>query len=258
MSIRIKTSEELKIMWQANQIVARTHELLSKHVKPGVTTMALDQLAKNYIESQGATPSFLNYHGYPGSICASINDEVVHGIPGDDQVIEDGDVVSLDIGAYYKGYHGDAARSYAVGNASDEANRLVEVTRQSFFEGMKYAKPGCHLYQISSAIQSYVESNGYSIVRDLVGHGIGKELHEDPQIPNYKPMGRGPKLQVGMTLAIEPMVNAGRYDVRTLGDDWTVVTLDGSLSAHYENTIVITETGHELLTMLQPKGDING
>lgn len=258
MSIRIKSSEELKLMWEANQIVARTHELLAKHVQPGVTTLALDQLAKDYIERQGARPSFLNYHGYPRSICTSINNEVVHGIPSGEQSINDGDVVSLDIGAYYKGYHGDAARSYAVGNASEEAQRLVKVTRQSFFEGIKYAKPGCHLYQISAAIQKYVESNGYSVVRDLVGHGIGKELHEDPQIPNYKPMGRGPKLQVGMTLAIEPMVNAGRFDVRTLNDDWTVVTLDGSLSAHYENTIVITETGHKLLTMLQPEGDIDG
>ncbi len=258
MSIRIKSKDELTIMWEANQIVARTHQLLSEAIEPGVTTYELDKLAKDYIESQGAKPSFLDYHGYPASICASLNDEVVHGIPNKQQVINDGDVVSIDIGAYYNGYHGDAARSYAVGNASDEAKRLIEVTKQSFFEGMKYAKPGCHLHQISAAIQKYVESNGYSVVRDLVGHGIGKELHEDPQVPNYKPMGRGPKLQVGMTLAIEPMVNAGRFDVRTLNDDWTVVTLDGSLSAHYENTIVITDAGHELLTMLKSEGDTNG
>ncbi len=258
MSIHIKSKDELTIMWEANQIVARTHQLLSEAIKPGVTTYELDKLAKDYIESQGAKPSFLDYHGYPASICASVNDEVVHGIPNKQQVINDGDVVSIDIGAYYNGYHGDAARSYAVGNASDEAKRLIEVTKQSFFEGMKYAKPGCHLHQISAAIQKYVESNGFSVVRDLVGHGIGTELHEDPQVPNYKPIGRGPKLQVGMTLAIEPMVNAGRFDVRTLNDDWTVVTLDGSLSAHYENTIVITDAGHELLTMLKSEGDTNG
>ena len=256
MSIRIKSKEELAIMAEANQIVARTHKVLFEALKVGVTTHDLDKLAKDYIESQGAVPSFLNYGGYPASVCISINDEVVHGIPGKDQVIEDGDLVSIDIGAYYKGYHGDAARSYAVGNASAEAKRLVEVTKQSFFEGMKFAKPGCHLHQISAAIQNYVESNGYSVVRDLVGHGIGKELHEDPQVPNYKPRGRGPKLQPGMTLAIEPMVNEGRYDVRVLSDDWTVVTLDGSLSAHYENTIVITETGYELLTVLD-QGDQN-
>lgn len=258
MSISIKSNEELSRMREANQIVARTHHLLSEAIKPGVTTYDLDQLAKNYIESQGARPSFLNYHGYPASICASINEEVVHGIPNKQSVIRDGDVVSIDIGAYYQGYHGDAARSYAVGNASEEAKRLIAVTKQSFFEGMNYAKPGCHLHQISAAIQEYVESNGFSVVRDLVGHGIGKDLHEDPQIPNYKPIGRGPKLRVGMTLAIEPMVNVGRYNVRTLNDDWTVVTLDGSLSAHYENTIVITDTGHELLTMLESEGDTNG
>jgi len=257
MSISIKSTEELKIMREANQIVARTHELLSNAIKPGVTTGELNQLALDYIASQGAKASFLNYHGYPGAICASVNEEVVHGIPGD-RVIRDGDVVSIDIGALYKGYHGDAARSYTVGNASEEAKRLVRVTKESFFEGMKYAKPGCHLHQISAAIQKHIESNGYSVVRDLVGHGIGKALHEDPQIPNYKPMGRGPKLRPGMTLAIEPMVNVGRFDVRTLSDDWTVVTLDGSLSAHYENTIVITDTGHDLLTVLEQSGDRNG
>jgi len=257
MSISIKSTEELKIMREANQIVARTHELLSNAIKPGVTTGELNQLALDYIASQGAKASFLNYHGYPGAICASVNEEVVHGIPGD-RVIRDGDVVSIDIGALYKGYHGDAARSYTVGNASEEAKRLVRVTKESFFEGMKYAKPGCHLHQISAAIQKHIESNGYSVVRDLVGHGIGKALHEDPQIPNYKPMGRGPKLRPGVTLAIEPMVNVGRFDVRTLSDDWTVVTLDGSLSAHYENTIVITDTGHDLLTVLEQSGDRNG
>ena len=258
MSIRIKSSEELAVMREANQIVARTHEVLSGAIGPGVTTYELDRLAKDYIESQGAKPSFLNYHGYPASICASVNDKVVHGIPNKKEVIQDGDVVSIDIGAYYKGYHGDAARSYAVGNASLEAKRLVRVTEESFFEGMRFAKPGCHLHEISAAIQNYVEKNGYSVVRDLVGHGIGKDLHEDPQVPNYKPKGRGPKLKPGMTLAIEPMVNQGRYEVNVLSDDWTVVTRDGSLSAHYENTIVITETGHELLTVPERSGDADG
>ncbi len=257
MSISIKSGAELEVMREANQIVARTHHMLSEVIKPGVSTYELDQLAKQYIESQGATPSFLNYHGYPASICASVNDKVVHGIPSEKEVIQEGDVVSIDIGAYYKGYHGDAARSYAVGEADEDAKRLVRVTEESFFEGMKYAKPGCHLHQISEAIQKYVEKNGYSVVRDLVGHGIGKDLHEDPQVPNYKPAGRGPKLKPGMTLAIEPMVNAGRFDVRVLADEWTVVTFDGSLSAHYENTIVITETGHELLTVLERSGDSN-
>lgn len=257
MSISIKSKKELTIMREANQIVARTHQLLSEAIKPGVSTLELDKLAHDYITSQGAKPSFLNYHGYPASICASVNDQVVHGIPDKNQIIRDGDVVSIDIGAHYKGYHGDAARSYAVGKASDAAKRLVQVTEESFFAGMAYAKPGCHLHQISAAIQDYVESHGYSVVRDLVGHGIGKALHEAPQIPNYKPMGRGPKLRPGMTLAIEPMVNEGRFDVRTLNDNWTVVTLDGTLSAHYENTIVITDTGHELLTMLERSGDSN-
>ncbi len=256
MAILLKSDFEIEIMREANQIVAIAHDLIAQAIKPGLTTYDLDLIARDYIQSQGGQPSFLNYHGYPASICASVNEEVVHGIPSKEQVIRDGDVVSIDIGAYYKGYHGDAARSYAVGNASEEARRLVAVTKQSFFEGMKYAKPGCHLHQISAAIQKYVESNGYSVVRDLVGHGIGKELHEEPQVPNYKPMGRGPKLQKGMVLAIEPMVNAGRFDVRTLSDNWTVVTLDGSLSAHYENTVVITETGYELLTMLN-QGDSN-
>lgn len=250
MSIIIKSNNEVKKMREACLIVAKTHAEIAAMLEVGITTHALDQFAKKYITSQNAVPSFLNYHGYPASICISINDEVVHGIPNKKRKIMDGDVVSIDIGAYYKGFHGDAARSYVVGNGSEEAKRLVEVTEASFFEGMKHAKPKNHLYEISMAIQNYVESNGCSVVRDLVGHGIGKALHEEPQIPNYKPLGRGPRLQKGMTLAIEPMVNAGRYDVRTLSDDWTVVTLDGTLSAHYENTVLITDTGYELLTVL--------
>ncbi len=179
---------------------------------------------------------------------------MVHGIPSKRRFIQDGDVVSIDIGAYYNGYHGDAARSYVVGNGSKDAEDLVAITKASFFEGLKYAKPGRHLHEISAAIQNYCEANACSVVRDLVGHGIGKDLHEEPQIPNYKPIGRGPKLQPGMTLAIEPMVNFGRYDVRTLDDDWTVVTLDGSISAHYENTVLITDSGYELLTLIDQGG----
>lgn len=256
MAILIKNDQEIQMMREANLIVARTHQVLAEALEIGKTTYELDQIAKEYITSQNAKPSFLNYHGYPATTCISINDEVVHGIPSKLRKIQDGDVVSIDIGALHNGYHGDAARSYVVGNGADEANRLVEITKQSFFEGMKYAKPGNHLHQISAAIQNYVEANGCTVVRDLVGHGIGKNLHEEPQIPNYKPIGRGPKLQKGMTLAVEPMVNLGRFEVKTLNDDWTVVTLDGSLSAHYENTILITDTGYELLTVLE-QGDYN-
>ncbi len=250
MAIHIKNHSEIEKMRKAGELVGKTHELLAEHVKVGITTLELDQIAEKYIIEHGATPSFKGYHGYPATVCTSINDEVVHGIPGA-RTIEDGDIISLDIGAYLDGYHGDAARSYAVGNASDDAIKLIEITKQSFYEGLKYVKPGNHLFQISAAIQQYVESNGYSIVRDLVGHGIGQELHEEPQIPNYKPIGRGPKLVAGMVLAIEPMVNSGKYDVEILDDDWTVVTKDGSLSAHYENTVLVTEEGYELLTLHQ-------
>lgn len=254
MSILIKSDHEMVIMRVANQIVARTHKIVADAIRPGISTYELDKIAETYIRSQKATPSFLGYGGFPGSVCISINEEVVHGIPSKHIKVQEGDLISVDIGAYFGGYHGDAARSYVVGEGTEEAKELVKVTRNSFFEGMKFAKPGCHLYEISAAIQNYAESRGFSIVRDLVGHGIGKDLHEEPQIPNYKPIGRGPKLQKGMVLAIEPMINAGRYDVKTLNDDWTVVTLDGSLSAHYENTILITDTGYELLTMLE-QGD---
>lgn len=256
MAILIKSKEEINIMRDANRIVEETHQLLAKAIGIGVSTYDLDCIAEEYIRRQKAVPSFLNYGGFPATICASLNEEVVHGIPSKNKVIKDGDLLSIDIGAYYNGYHGDAARSYIIGTGSEEAKKLLRVTKQSFFEGIKFAKPGNHLYQISKAIQDYVEANGFSIVRDLVGHGIGKDLHEDPQVPNYKPVGRGPKLEKGMVLAIEPMVNAGRYEVLTLEDDWTVVTLDKSLSAHYENTLVITDTGCELLT-LQDQGDLD-
>ncbi len=250
MAIHVKNQEEIEKMRQAGELVARTHELLEQHIKVGISTYALDQLAEEFIRSHGATPSFLGYNGYPASICASINDEVVHGIPNKRRIIQDGDIVSIDIGAYLNGYHGDAARTHAVGNVDDEALRLIRVTEESFFEGLKFVKAGNHLHEISAAIQKHVEKNGYSIVRDLVGHGIGTEMHEEPKIPNFKPIGRGPKLVAGMVLAIEPMVNIGRYDVRILGDDWTIVTLDGSKSSHYENTVLVTETGYELLTLV--------
>jgi len=248
MAIHIRSNAEIEKLREAGAIVAPTHKLLEQYIKPGVSTYELDQLAEKFILSKGATPSFKGYGGFPGTICASINDEVVHGIPSHSRILKDGDIISLDIGAYLNGYHGDAARTHAVGHVDDEALRLIQVTQESFFEGVKYAKPGHHLHEISGAIQKYVESNGFSVVRDLVGHGVGTELHEEPQIPNYKPIGRGPKLQVGMVLAIEPMVNSGDYAVRVLDDEWTVVTHDGSLSAHYEHTIVITDKGHELLT----------
>ncbi len=250
MAILIKNKQEIDLMREAGKIVALTHQLLGEQIRAGMTTYELDRIAEEFIRSKDAVPSFKGYNGYPASVCISINNEVVHGIPSKKRKIFEGDIVSLDIGAIYKGYHGDAARTHAIGSVSPEAEHLIQVTRESFYEGIKLAKAGNHLHEISEAIQRYVESNGCSVVRDLVGHGIGKDLHEEPQIPNYKPIGRGPKLQVGMTLAIEPMVNAGRYEVRVLEDDWTVVTLDRSLSAHYENTILITEDGCELLTVI--------
>ncbi len=241
MSVTIKSGKEIELMKEAGNILAIVHDELKQYVKPGITTMDIDKKGEEIIRKLGCIPSFLNYNGYPASICVSVNDEVVHGIPSKDRYIQDGDIVSLDAGVIYKGYHSDAARTWAVGNISDEAKKLIEVTRQSFFEGIKFAKEGYHLNDISIAIQEYVESFGFSVVRDLVGHGIGTALHEDPEIPNFRQKRRGIKLQAGMTLAIEPMVNIGRYDVEWLEDDWTVVTEDGSLSAHYENTILITD-----------------
>lgn len=247
--ITIKSKSEIEKMKLACKITGDVLKEIEKHIKPGISTKQLDKIAHNYIVSRGATPSFLNYNGFPGSICASRNDEVVHGIPSKDIILAEGDILSVDVGACINGYHGDAARTFAVGKISDEAKRLIEVTKQSFFEGIKYAAHGAKLGDVSAAIQEYVESNGYSVVRDLVGHGIGKNLHEDPSVPNFGRKGRGVKLAAGMTLAIEPMVNAGEYDVCVLDDDWTVVTEDGSLSAHYENTILITKDGCEILTL---------
>lgn len=249
MPITIKSAREIELMAEAGKILESVHKELEKALRPGMSTLEIDKLGEEVIRSYSCIPSFLDYNGYPASICVSVNDEVVHGIPSKDRILQDGDIVSLDAGLIHEGYHSDAARTHAVGNISEEAKRLIEVTKQSFFEGIKLAVPGNHLFDISEAIQKYVESNGYSVVRDLVGHGIGTHLHEDPQIPNFKQRRKGMKLRPGMTLAIEPMVNEGSYDVVWLDDDWTVVTEDGSLAAHYENTIVITEDGCEILTL---------
>ena len=251
MSVTIKSEHEIELMREAGRLLAIMHEELHKEIKPGISTWDINRIGDTIIRDIGCTPNFLNYNGYPASICVSVNDEVVHGIPSKKRILQEGDIVSLDCGLIYKGYHSDAARTWPVGDISPEAQRLIDVTRQSFFVGIKFAKEGNHLYEISKAIQDYVESFGYSIVRDLVGHGIGTHLHEDPQIPNFKPKGRGLKLQAGMTLAIEPMVNQGDYEVEWLDDDWTVVTADGSLSAHYENTVLVQKDGCEILTLLK-------
>ena len=248
--VSIKSQSEIALMREAGKILAKVHDELKDAIRPGMSTLDIDKLGEKLIRSYGCIPSFLNYNGYPASICVSVNDEVVHGIPHKDIILCEGDIVSLDAGVIYKGYHADAARTYGVGQISDEAAKLIEVTKQSFFEGIKMAKDGNHLHDISNAIADYCESFGYGVVRDLVGHGIGKNLHEDPQIPNFHQRRRGIKLQKGMTLAIEPMVNAGTYEVAWLDDDWTVVSEDGSLSAHYENTVLITDGEPEILTIL--------
>ncbi|WP_394922223.1 type I methionyl aminopeptidase [uncultured Robinsoniella sp.] len=249
MSVTIKSAKEIELMREAGRLLEITHNELAKAIKPGISTLEIDQLGEQIIRSFGCTPNFLNYNGYPASICVSVNDEVVHGIPSKNRILQEGDIVSLDAGLIYKGFHSDAARTHAVGEISKEAKQLIEVTKQSFFEGIKFARAGHHLHEISAAVQAYAESFGYGVVRDLVGHGIGTSLHEDPQIPNFAQKRRGIRLQPGMTLAIEPMINAGRYDVEWLDDDWTVVTEDGSWSAHYENTVLITEDEPEILTL---------
>ncbi|MCC8169944.1 MAG: type I methionyl aminopeptidase [Oscillospiraceae bacterium] len=247
--ITIKSAKQVEKMRASAKITKETLELLEKHIKPGVTTAQLDKIAYDYIISKGARPNFLNYNGFPGTICASVNDEVVHGIPNKRAVLKEGDIISVDMGAVLDGWHSDAARTFGVGKISAQAQDLIDVTKESFFEGLKYLKHGAKLGDVSSAIQKYVESHGYSVVRDLVGHGIGTHLHEDPSVPNFGSAGKGVKLAAGMMLAIEPMVNAGHYKVCVLDDDWTVVTEDGSLSAHYENTVLITKDGYEILTL---------
>lgn len=249
MPISIKSAREIELMREAGRILALVHDELGKAIRPGMTTKDIDRLGEKLIRSYGCIPSFLNYNGYPASICVSVNDEVVHGIPTDKRMIREGDIVSLDAGVIYKGYHSDAARTHAVGKVSPEAEKLIQVTQECFFEGIKYAKEGNYLYDISSAIGRYAEKLGYGVVRDLCGHGIGTHLHESPDIPNYAMNRRGVRLRKGMTLAIEPMINVGTWEVDWLDDDWTVVTRDGTLSAHYENTVLITEDGPELLTL---------
>ncbi len=246
--INLKSTEELRLMRDAGRIAATARAIGGEHCKEGVTTAQIDAVIRKTITSMGAKPSFLNLYGFPASACISVNEEVIHGIPSD-RVLKNGDIVKIDVGAFYKGYHGDCAATFAVGEISEEAKKLIEVTRQSFFEGLQAAeREGARLGDIGNAIQTYVESFGYSVVRDFVGHGIGKKVHEDPEVPNYGRAGRGIRLCSGMTLAIEPMINAGAYPVHTLSNEWTVVTADGKLSSHFENTIALTDNGAVILT----------
>jgi methionyl aminopeptidase len=246
--IIIKSEVEIEYMRRAGKVVSNTLARLEEVIKPGITTAEVDRLAEEYILKQGAKPSFKGYHGFPASICASVNDEVVHGIPGD-RVLQEGDIISIDCGAMLNGYHGDAARTIGVGKISEQAAQLIKVTQDSFFAGVKKAEIGNRLTDISFEIQKCVESFGFSVVRDYVGHGIGKDIHEDPEVPNFGRPGRGPKLVKGMVLAIEPMVNIGKFYVKTMPNGWTVVTEDGTWSAHYENTVVMLENGPEILTL---------
>lgn len=246
--ITLKSSRELDAMRRAGRIAAQARELAGWMVAPGVTTLDIDTAVRKFIESQGAKPSFLGYGGFSGSACISVNDVVIHGIPSKKVVLKEGDIVSVDVGACIDGFHGDCAATYPCGKISEEAQRLIEVTQQSFWEGMKHAKAGQRVSDISHAVQKYVESFGYSVVRDFVGHGVGAKLHEAPEVPNYGPAGHGPRLQPGMTIAVEPMVCAGDWQVKVLKDGWTTVTVDGSLAAHYENTVLITDGEVEILT----------
>ena len=248
--IAIKNEHELCVMRQACKITAAARALAGEMVRPGVTTKQIDKAVYDYIIAQGARPSFLNYGGFPASSCISVNNTVIHGIPGD-YVLKEGDIVSIDVGAFYKGFHGDCAATYACGAISTDAQKLIDVTKQSFYEGIRFATRGHRVSDISHAIQTYVESNGFSVVRTYVGHGVGQQLHEEPEVPNYGAAGRGPRLLPGMTLAIEPMVNAGTADVHVLSDRWTVLTNDGKLSAHYENTVLITDGEPEILTVTE-------
>ena len=248
--IAIKNERELAFMRQACKITAAARALAGEMVRPGVSTEQIDKAVRDFIVRQGAKPSFLLYNGYPASVCISVNDTIIHGIPGG-YVLREGDIVSIDVGAFYKGFHGDCAATFPCGAISAEAEKLINVTKQSFFEGLRFAKRGHRVSDISHAIQTYVESNGYSVVRSFVGHGVGAQLHEEPEVPNFGAAGRGPRLIPGMTLAIEPMVNEGTYDVRILKDGWTTVTADGKLSAHYENTVLITDGEPEILTVTE-------
>ena len=248
--ICVKTERELEIMRRACKITAAARALAGEMVRPGVTTGEIDKAVHDFIVSQGAKPSFLHYQGYPGSACISVNEVVIHGIPGN-RVLREGDIVSVDVGACWQGFHGDCAATFACGNISQEAQRLIDVTKQSFFEGIRYARPGYRVSDISHAVQTYVEANGFSVVRAFVGHGVGEHLHEEPSVPNYGAPGKGPRLVKNMTIAVEPMVNMGSYEVRVLRDGWTTVTADGKLAAHYENSILITDGEAEILTVTE-------
>ena len=251
--ISIKSNREIEIMKEAGRITALAIRKVSEAIRPGVSTYELDMIAEETIRACGATPSFKGYDGFPGSICASINNVVIHGIPKKNTILKNGDIISIDCGAYYHGYHGDSAWTFAVGTVSSERERLMNVTRESLFEGLKFAKPGNRLSDISHAIETYVLNNKFTVVKDFTGHGVGRNLHEDPMVPNYGEAGHGPILKEGMTLAIEPMVCAGNYHVRILADDWTTVTADHSDSAHFEHTIVITKDGYKILTTEEDK-----
>ena len=248
--IAIKNERELEVMRRACKITAAARALAGDMVRPGVSTKAIDRAVHDFIVRQGAKPSFLNYNGYPASVCVSVNSTVIHGIP-DGYILKEGDIVSVDVGAFYEGFHGDCAATYACGAIRTEAQRLIDVTRQSFYEGIARAKKGNRVQDISHAVQTYVESNGFAVVRSFVGHGVGRKMHEEPEVPNFGMPGRGPRLLPGMTIAVEPMVNAGTYEVRVLKDGWTTVTADGKLSAHYENTVLITDGEPEILTVTE-------
>ena len=246
--IVLKTGRELSLMREACRISAGALKLIGQAIEPGVTTAELDRMAEKYIRSEGAVPNFLDYHGYPKTACISINNEVIHGIPTEKRKIQAGDIVSVDLGAMINGYHGDNAATFACGDVSPEAKRLMDVTKESLYEGIKMARAGGRVGDISFAIQSYVEARGYSVVREYVGHGVGTSLHEAPEVPNFGRAGRGIRLMPGMTLAIEPMINLGAPDVKVLPDGWTVITKDGSLSAHFEHTVAVTHDGPVILT----------
>ena len=249
MAVTVKSAKEIELMREAGRLLEIVHDEMAKMIRPGISTMDINEYGDKVIRDLGCVPNFLNYSGYPASICVSVNEEVVHGIPRRDHILKEGDIVSLDAGLIYKGYHSDAARTHAVGKIAPEVQKLLDVTKQSFFEGIKYAKAGNHLFDISNAIDNYVTPFGYGIVQDLVGHGIGTSLHEDPQIPNFRQKRKGISLVPGMTLAVEPMINMGTWKVKWLDDEWTVISADHSVSAHYENTILITDGEPEILTL---------
>lgn len=250
MAISIKTDEEINLMRQSGHLLAKVHEELHAALRPGISTLELDEIGERTIRALGGIPNCKDYEGFPASVCISVNNEVVHGIPSSERILQEGDIVSFDTGLIYKGYHSDAARTWGVGKISDEAQKLIDVTRESFFEGIKKAKAGNRLHDISAAIDKYIRPHGYGIVRELTGHGIGTSLHEDPMVPNYRKLTRGVKIQKGMTICVEPMITMGSRKIGWLEDDWTVVTLDGSLAAHYENTIAITDGEPEILTVI--------